>query len=176
MERVAERPTFEDVYEAHHGFVWRSVLRLGLPESAVDDAVHDVFLVAHRRLEEFEGRSSIRTWLFAIAMRVVQRHRRTQMRKRRKEDAFAAEAVAQPPADAYARTDAAATLHRLLATLDEDKRAVFILSELEGMTAQEIAEAFDLKVPTVYSRLRAARIALEKAVERHRAAEERRSA
>lgn len=169
------RPTFEQVYEAHHGFVWRSALRLGVEEAQVDDIVHDVFLVAHRRLDEFEGRSSIKTWLFAIAMRIAQRHRRTEMRKRRKEDAFKA-ATVERVADPYARSDAADMLHRLLGALDEDKRAVFILSELEGLTAQEIADAFDLKVPTVYSRLRAARLVLERLAARERAREERRSA
>lgn len=165
------RPTFEEVYEAHHGFVFRSALRLGVDDASVDDAVHDVFLVAHRRLDEFEGRSSMRTWLFAITLRIAQRYRRTRMRKERREDAYA---TANPDevSNAYARTEAAQTLHRLLAILDDKKRTVFILSELEGMTAPEIAEAFDLEVPTVYSRLRAARQELERAVKR----EERRSA
>lgn len=175
MGDLAERLDFDAVYEAHHGFVWRSALRLGVTEANVDDAVHDVFLVAHRRLDEFEGRASIRTWLFAITMRIAQRYRRTRMRKERREDAYAASARATAPDD-HARSEAAQTLHRLLATLDEDKRAVFILSELEGLTAQEIADAFSLKVPTVYSRLRAARQELEKTVARERAREQRRSA
>lgn len=174
-ERVEGRPTFEEVYEAHHGFVFRSALRLGVDDASVDDAVHDVFLVAHRRLEEFEGRSSLRTWLFAITLRIAQRYRRTRMRKERREDAYAA-ATPDATTDAYARSEAAQTLHRLLGALDDKKRTVFILSELEGMTAPEIAEAFDLALPTVYSRLRAARLELERAVERERKAEARRSA
>src|SRR5690606_6911465 len=66
----------EEIYREHHAFVRRSLIRLGVPHALVDDAVHDVFLVVARRLAEFEGRASIRTWLFAIALRMAQSHRR----------------------------------------------------------------------------------------------------
>ena len=67
---------FEDVYEEHFEFVWRSVRRLGVPEAALDDAVQDVFVVVHRRGSEFEGRSSVRTWLFGIVVHVARAYRR----------------------------------------------------------------------------------------------------
>lgn len=157
------------VYQAHYDFVWRSVLRLGAHESAADDAVHDVFLVVARRLDEFEGRSSIKTWLFAIAVRVVQRQRRDRARHLRRVEAVAVAAGEEPVRDAHARSEAAEMLHRLLAELDDEKRIAFILSELEGMTAKEIGEAFGIKEATVYSRIRAAREKLTAAAERVRA-------
>src|SRR5262245_44836563 len=69
-------PTLDAIYEAHVAYVWRVVQRLGVPESSADDAVQDVFLVVHRKLDGFEGRSSIRTWLYGIALRVARDHRR----------------------------------------------------------------------------------------------------
>lgn len=153
-----------EVYRAHHKFVWRSLLRLGIPEARVEDAVHELFLVVARKLPEFAGRSSLRTWLFAIALRVAQSFRRDAGRERRHLERLEHE----PRSDAsepYGRRDAAAVLHALLATLDDDKRAVYIMVELEGMTAPEIAEALGVKLPTVYTRLRAARLAMERAAE-----------
>jgi RNA polymerase sigma-70 factor, ECF subfamily len=161
--------TLEQVYAEHHDFVWRSVQRLGIPSAIADDAVHDVFLVVARRLVEFEGRSSIRTWLFAIAIRVAQRHRRTRARQARKEEALKGATIDAIAPSGEERRAAADLVHRLLATLPEDRRAVFILIELEGLTAPEVAEAFALKLPTVYSKLRAARIALEAAIAREEA-------
>lgn len=150
------------VYREHHAFVWRSLLRLGVPAVLVEDAVHETFLVVARRLAEFEGRASMRTWLFAIAMRVAMSLRRDVARERRHLDRLGQEIQANT-VEPHHQRDAAALLHRLLATLSDDKRAVFIMAELEGMTAPEIAEATGVKLPTVYSRLRAARIGMEQA-------------
>ena len=147
----------EAVYRRHHAFVWRSVRRLGVHEGAVDDAVHEVFMVALRRLEEFEGRADLRTWLFSIAMHVVRNHRRAQWRHARRTEALARETSGSSAADAYARSDAAHVLHRLLEELPEDQRAAFILAELEGMSAPEIADALKANVNTVYTRIRVAR-------------------
>src|SRR5262249_38050380 len=69
------------VYEKYFAFVWRSVRRLGVGDSAVDDAVQEIFVVVHRRLADFEERASIKTWLYGIVLRVVRHHRRTLRRK-----------------------------------------------------------------------------------------------
>src|SRR5262245_20245633 len=74
---------FSAFYEQYFAFVWRSVRRLGVADHAVDDAVQDVFVVVHRRLAEFEGRSSVRSWLFGIALRVARARRRSDLRKSR---------------------------------------------------------------------------------------------
>lgn len=165
--------TLEQVYQAHHAFVWRSVQRLGIPSAHADDAVHDVFLVVARRLAEFRSDAQLRTWLFAIALRVAQRYRRTQARQHRKTEALRGATLARVEPSGEERRAAADLLHRLLSTLSEDRRAVFILIELEGLTAPEVAEAFRLKLPTVYSKLRAARQDLEQAVRREEARAER---
>lgn len=169
IAEAVDRPSAEDalrrIYETHYDFVWRSALRLGAPRDAADDVVHDVFLVVARRLSEFEGRASIKTWLFAIAVRVLQRRRRDRARHMRRIEAVQEVSAVAPRKDAFAQSEAAELLHRLLDQLDDDKRIVFILSELEGMTAKEIGRAFGLKEGTVYSRLRAARERLQRAAE-----------
>jgi RNA polymerase sigma-70 factor (ECF subfamily) len=157
-------PALVAAYREHFQFVWRSARRLGAPPAAVDDVVQDVFLIVARRLAEFRGDASMRTWLFAITMRVVQFHRRTDSRHRRRVEAFAEAHAEAGGVDPYARRDASDTLLKLLDQLDDDRRAVFVLAELEGMTAQEIAAGLGLNVNTVYSRLRVARQQLERAL------------
>ena len=157
------------VYRQHHKFVWRSLARLGVGDDRLGDAAHDVFMVVARRLDEFEGRSSMKTWLFAIALRVAQSHRRDAARERKRRARLG---EAPPPEERpHARADAARLLRDMLLKLDEDKRAVFIMAELEGMTAPEISTVLQIKASTVYSRLRLARAELEKMVARHRARE-----
>jgi RNA polymerase sigma-70 factor (ECF subfamily) len=158
---------FTEVYDRHFAFVWRSLRRLGVPERALDDAAQDVFIVVHRKLASFEGRSTLRSWLFGIARRVAHDHRRRIGRKERTEELpeTVADRGATPAGDAE-RAEAVRTLHEILGELDDDKREVFVLAELEQMTAPEIADAIGANLNTIYSRLRAARQGFEAAVAR----------
>lgn len=159
---------FDSVYHDHFDFVWRSLRRLGVPESASDDAAQDVFVIAHRGLSRFRGDSSVRTWLFAIAYRVARKHR-----PKAGEVELDAEALpdlsTRSPQDLTLAEEARQLLYRILGSLDEERRAVFILAELEGMSAPEIAEALGVKLNTVYSRLRLARADFQAEVRRERA-------
>ncbi len=161
-------PALRELFDAHHDFVYRSVLRLGVALAAVDDVVQETFIVAGRRLHEFEGRSSVKTWLFGIAMRIARTHRRSESRHERRvnEAAMNAETMHDP----YAGREAADLLHRLLAELDDERRAAFVLSDFEGMTAVEIAEGLGVNLNTIYSRIRSARRQIEDALARHEAA------
>jgi RNA polymerase sigma-70 factor (ECF subfamily) len=170
----ARRIAFDAVYADYFDFVWRSLRRLGVSEGAVDDAVQEVFLVVHRRLAAFEGRSSIKTWIFGIALRVAKDCRRASRRKGPHEpldDSLPDPAVR--PDDALANAEVVTFVERFLARLDADKRAVFILAELEEMTAPEIADALGVRLNTVYSRIRAVRGAFEEEVARYRRREKR---
>jgi RNA polymerase sigma-70 factor (ECF subfamily) len=162
----------EAVYRQHFDFVWRSVRRLGVPEPAVDDVTQEVFVVVARKLTSFESRSSLRTWLFAIAMRVVQLHRRSTFRFERKRSA-AQTVTGTGGHDPYDRAEAARVLLELLGCLPDKERAVYVLAELEGMTAAEIGEGLGLNPRTAYSRLRKARERLQTAVARRLAEEAR---
>jgi RNA polymerase sigma-70 factor (ECF subfamily) len=156
-------PTFDDVYAQHAPFVWRILRTFGVGDAQIEDAVQDVFVVVHRRLREWEGRAQITTWLFAIARRVASTYRR-------RGGAHPTEELVdehQGEADTFAamsRAQAAATVVSILQTLDEDKRTVFALVELEQLTVPEVARMLDINLNTAYSRLRLARAAFELAV------------
>lgn len=168
---TAEPCTFDEVYRAHFPFVWRSVKRLGVSEGSIDDAVQEVFVVVHRRLADFEGRSSLRTWLFGITLRVARDHRRAARRRDPGPpvDPDSLRASGSGPAETAEKSEAVRLLHALLDHLDDDRREVFVMAELEQMAIPEIAEALAINVNTAYARLRVAREEFEAALTRHRA-------
>ncbi len=173
-EGGAEEQSFDAVYEAQFAFTWRNLRRLGVRDSQLRDATQDVFLVVHRRLGDFEGRGSLRAWLYSIVVRVASQYRRTRLRKEleHSEDPDGvADTTRLGPEDSAGQNEDVRLLMELLDALDEGKREVFVLSDLEGLTAPEVAELLELKLNTVYSRLRAARLELKTALERRREAE-----
>ncbi len=173
-ETSAPRDSYESIYREQFDFVWRNVRRLGVPEASADDAVQDVFLIVHRRFPSFEGRSTLRTWLFGILANVARDYRRANTRRETKVLALAAETGAEAPptpADLAAKREAARILDGLLGRIDDDKREVFVLVELEQMTVVDVADALGLNVNTAHARLRAARQQFEAAVLRFRAKE-----
>jgi RNA polymerase sigma-70 factor (ECF subfamily) len=154
---------FVAVYRAQFGFVWRILRRLGVADDALEDAAQEVFFVLHRRLAEIGPQTPLRSWLFGTARRVAADARRGAHRRERRLQALAAVAP-EPRAGPEARAEAVDLVQRFLARLDPDRRMVFILADLEGMTAPEISAALDVKLNTVYSRLRTARAEFERAV------------
>jgi RNA polymerase sigma-70 factor, ECF subfamily len=161
-------PAFAEVYESCAKLVWRNLRRLGVPESALEDAAQDVFLVVHRRLPEFEGRSSLRTWIFGIVLRVAARHRRKARGVAVRETPIPNElgqALSAPahegPFERTLHRQATALLHRVLEQLDDERRALLIMVDLEQTSVAEAAEALEINLNTAYSRLRAARRAFE---------------
>jgi RNA polymerase sigma-70 factor (ECF subfamily) len=170
------RSDFAEVYQTWFGFVWRSARGLGVADAALDDVVQEIFVAVHRKLPDFEGRSSLRTWLSGIALNVVRHHRRTFARKgiRLAADEEPIDPDEQPspqrdPFERAALSESTRLLERLLDSLDDEKREVLVLAELEQFSIPEIAEALDINVNTAYSRLRLAREQFEAALRRERA-------
>jgi RNA polymerase sigma-70 factor (ECF subfamily) len=168
--------TVQEVYEAHFAFVWRSARRLGMRPPQLEDVVQEVFMVVQRRLPEFEGRSSVRTWLFAITRLVVRGHIRRHVRRALPLPEHGPELedlnARSPEKQLLAREDAE-LLHALLDELSADEREVFVLAQLEELSGPEIAQALELPVRSVYGRIAAARKNFEKALQRARAREKR---
>jgi len=158
---------FEAVYAAHFRGVWRTLHRLGVSRAQLDDAAQDVFVVVYRRLGEFDGRS-LRGWLYAIAVRVASDYRRRPWYRRSVPLTESVIDSAPDPGQASELGESVRLLHELLATLSDDQRVVFVLGELEQLTAPEIAKVLELNLNTVYSRQRAARARFEAALARHR--------
>ena len=156
-------PSFAELYEAHAGFVWRSLRRLGVPDADVEDATQEVFVVMHRKLPEFNHHSTVKTWVFGIARRVASDWRqKAHVRKETVlDDAPERTTSGETPLRQIAQRQARAKLDLALAELDEDKRAVFVLFELEQVTMHDVAEAVGVPLQTAYARLYAARKIIE---------------
>lgn len=157
------------VYRAHAGYVWRVLRHCGVPDPDLDDAVQETFLVVFRRLPEFEARSSLRTWIYAIAVRVAATRRRSQRREaaRREQAGHRMHGVgAADPEAELSKAEAAELVDRLLDELDATKRTVFVLAELEGVKVPEISQILGVNPRTVYSRLRLARESFGSALRR----------
>jgi RNA polymerase sigma-70 factor (ECF subfamily) len=148
----------ESVYELHADFVWRTLQHLGVRDADLEDLGQEVFVTVHRRLSSFDGRSKLTTWLFGICLHLVQRHRRRAYFRLEKSHAEPPERVdPHTPEERYASEEARVQLERLLDKLSPERRATFLLFEVEGVSCEEIAELTAVPVGTVYSRLHLAR-------------------
>lgn len=160
---------FHGIYDAYASFVWTNARRLGIPADHIEDVVQDVFMVVHRRLNDFGANSSIKTWLWGILINVVRDRRRRYRRKEQNEEREAIGEVtahdAQPDERAAAG-EALRVVQAVLERLSDEKRELFILSQLEELTASEIAELTKKNVNTVYSRIRVARQDFEREFQR----------
>jgi RNA polymerase sigma-70 factor, ECF subfamily len=148
---------FRRIFDAHAPTVGRTLRYLGVPESELMDAAQEVFLVVNRRYREFEGRSSLSTWIRQICLRVALSTRRR--RGRRREDVLEQPPDAGVDADQHAlieRREQRAVLNRLLDALDDDQRAVIVLYEIELLPMREVAETVGCPLQTAYSRRKAA--------------------
>jgi len=164
----------EQIYERHADFVWRTLRRLGVAETEARDAAHEVFLIVHAKLASFEGRSSLSTWLFAICRGVARDFRIRARRGAVLEQGDELDDEIDLRADVSRRfehNERLAELERIMSTLPSEQRNVFILFEIESLTGAEIAEALQVPLGTVYSRLQLARKGFREELERSRARE-----
>lgn len=159
MPETVEVPPFRQVFDAHAPFVWRVLRRLGVPASDVADLSQETFVVVHRRLGTFEGRSSLRTWIYGICVRVAADWRkRAHVRREHPVDEHPEPPpTGDGPADELERRRALALVDRALAGLSPERREAFVLYELEELTLAEVAEVVGAPLQTVHSRLQAAR-------------------
>jgi RNA polymerase sigma-70 factor (ECF subfamily) len=161
--------SFAQVYAENADFVWRNARRLGVPASSAEDVLQEVFIVVQRRAADFDGRASMRSWIFGILVHVVRRYRRTFQRKEARCVSLDHDATREVPDDAFGSSpheqaesaERVRLLETLLGQLDEDKRTLLVLSELEEWTLREIAEHLGSNINTVHSRLGAAKRAFE---------------
>lgn len=145
------------IIDEYLDFIWRSLRRLGVPSTDVDDCTQQVSLVIARRLDEITPGCE-RPFIFSTVLRVASEARRSRSRRREVyDDAGEPEDTAPTPEEAAEQRSARALLDEALDALPMDLRVVFVLFELEEMPTAEIAEALSLPAGTVASRLRRAR-------------------
>jgi RNA polymerase sigma-70 factor (ECF subfamily) len=160
-------PAFRDLFTEHAPHVWRALRRLGVREADVEDVAQEVFLVVHRKLPEFEARSSLKTWIYGICVRTASDYRRrAHVRRERPTDEVPDERRSAPQIAELEREQARAMLDAALERLDEDKRAVFVLYEIEELDMLAVAEAVGCPLQTAYSRLYAARKLVTASIQR----------
>lgn len=154
------------VYDAYAPFVWRSLQRMGVPESDLEDALQEVFIVVHRKLDQYDAeRAKLSTWLFGITLNVARKHRsRGRLTLGADVDATPSE---RPTQDVeLQRRQQAERLNLVLGKMRPEHSATFVLFELEGLSCQEIADLTGVPVGTVYSRLHKAREQFKDLVEK----------
>lgn len=156
---------FRALFEAESTFVWNLLRRFGVPQRDLEDVAHDVFLTVYRRLADYDRSRPVRPWLFGIAFRVAMRYR--DLARHRREvsgETDDPQDLAPRPDEQLIAREARALLGRALDTLDFERRAVFVLHDIEGQTMPDIAEALAIPLNTAYSRLRLARGEVKTAV------------
>jgi RNA polymerase sigma-70 factor (ECF subfamily) len=155
--RTRPEPAFAEVFRGHFDFVWRAMRSFGVSELAIDDAVQDVFISVHRRLPDFEGRSSLSTWIYGIAYHTAQNYRRGARRREALPLETDLVSSAPGPGERLERSEAERFVLACLDRMAPERRDVFVLCVLEELTAPDAAEILRVKLNTVYSRLRLAR-------------------
>ena len=163
------RTEFERLFRTHFRAVCNRLRTMGVREADIDDAAQEVFVVLHRRLDSLPDKEGVRHWLAAVATRVAYGFtRKTRNRHELHDDAPDTREASDSLADeAMAAREDHEQLLALLDGLDADKRLVFVMHDVEDLTAREVADMLGIPLNTVYSRLRLARGELARAVKRH---------
>jgi RNA polymerase sigma-70 factor (ECF subfamily) len=155
---ATEAELLRDIYDRELAYVWSTLRRLGIPSRNLEDLSHDVFLVVHRRFAEYDRARPIRPWLFGIAYRVAaQYHRRANVRNELLDAAVEPAGNGSTPLDDLLQKQNRRLVADALASLDLERRALFIMYEIDGVPVTEIAEQLQLPLNTAYTRLRLAR-------------------
>jgi RNA polymerase sigma-70 factor (ECF subfamily) len=154
-------PPFAEVFAEHFSRVHRNLRYLGVREADLDDVAQEVFITVHKKLGEFEGRSSLRTWIHGIALLAATNHRRL-VRTTREQPLDGTERLVVAPESG---TEARNALLALLGALDDQRRTVVVLHDIEGLSIPDVAKLLSIPTPTAYSQLRSARLELRRLAE-----------
>lgn len=169
--------SLEQIHDEHAERVWRNLYRMGVAEADLPDMLQEVFVVVHRRLDSFDGRSKVSTWLYEICRRVASNYRRSaHVRREKPVDSQRERAHHETPEAAAIARHRRRVLHALLDELSVDHRAVLVMFELEELSCPDIAAQLGVPVGTVHSRLHHARNEIKRVWKRKRAELERQGA
>ena len=167
---TAPPPTdFSAIFERHFDYVWFTLRRLGVPERDLEDVTHDVFVQVYKQFEQFDHARPVRPWLFGFSYRLASDYRRLARHRFEMLGDEVETIDGSPSAAEHLMTRQKLELvWAALAELDLERRALFILHEVEGCPIPEVAKVLQIPLNTAYSRLRLAREQFAKAVQRLR--------
>ena len=167
--RHGDPRAFEDLVIAHQHRVFGVALRMLGNRAEAEELAQEVFLRVHRAIGEFRGEAKLSTWLYAIASRLCLNRLASGERRiaRHGDEALARLAsTAESPVEEAERSELETALHRAIGELSEERRIVVVLRDLEGLSYEDIADALELELGTVRSRLHRARVDLREKLER----------
>jgi RNA polymerase sigma-70 factor (ECF subfamily) len=168
-KRAGEVTNLGALFEAHFDYVWNTLRRLGVREADLEDLVHDVFLKVHQHRADYDPSRPFKPWAFSFAYRVAADYRRLA---RHRVEVFEGQKEAADPGATPERQLQAAQdwqlVHAALDSVSLQRRAVFVMHDIDGESAPQIAGALGIPLNTVYSRLRVARQDFAVALERLR--------
>jgi len=169
LDEAAKPRNFNAIFRSEFDYVWNSLRRLGVPERDLEDLTHDVFFRVYERFADYDAARPVRPWLFGFSFRVASDYRRRFSNQR---EVLTAASEASDPAptalDRMVTAEAMSLAQAALSGIEMDRRAVFILHEIDGCSVPEIANTLELPLNTTYSRLRVARDEFRAALHRER--------
>lgn len=155
-------PNLRAIFDSEFDYVCRALRRLGVPERDLEDAAQETFLAIHDKLATYDPARPLRPWLFAFALRIAANHRRKKTTAPT-DTADQMPSTSQTPEQDVASAQAKTLALRAIEELVPERREIFVMHDIEGFGAPEIAELLEIPVNTVYSRLRVARADFERA-------------
>ena len=157
--------SFEELYDTYAEAIFRTLARLGVEAMHLEDAAQEVFVTAWKKQSGFAQRSTLKTWLTGIAINVASHHRRSAGRRGIATEVSDQLPSARPGPEAdLQRRQGLQLLQSVLKGLSDEQREVFVMMEMEGLSAPEASALLNVGSNTVYSRLRLARAAFNAAV------------
>jgi RNA polymerase sigma-70 factor (ECF subfamily) len=169
LQAVKTRPDFDSLFRNEFDYVWFSLRRLGVHNNDLEDVTHDVFILVYQQLDHYDPERPLRPWLFGFAYWVASDYRRlARHRVEARGDLWETVDPAPSTIDQVAARQSLELAWKAIGELDLDRRAVFLLHEVEGYAMPEIASALQIPLNTAYSRLRLARADFAKVIARHR--------
>jgi RNA polymerase sigma-70 factor (ECF subfamily) len=171
--RQGSSQAFEELIDAFQGPVFGFVYRLLDDPSESSDVVQDVFLKVYRKLGDFRGDCSLKTWIYRIAIHEASNRRRWFFRHRQREMPLDAERDEEgfqwerlkdqgdTPFDALQRREQKEIIAQALRSMDKRLRVALVLRDIEGLSYNEIAETLQISLGTVKSRILRGREALK---------------
>jgi RNA polymerase sigma-70 factor (ECF subfamily) len=151
---------FESIYKEYSGFVYNVAFRVVNNIDEAEEVTQEVFLTVYRKLKSFKFKSSLKTWVYRIAVNMAIDYARKRSREQHHtvlyEDNKLNKTI-DSAGEEIEREQQEKIISTLLEALSPNQRVCIVLRSIEGLSYQEIAESLNININTVRSRLKRAR-------------------